>query len=647
MAYQYLPTAADLTDGTTIDHQVLGDWFEMINNNFDAVPAETGGGTVDVAAAMHAATVKNPLLAADELVFLDSTATFGLKKLTFANMKYQFGPVINVKDPTYGAKGDGVTDDYAAITAARDAAWNQLGAIVFFPPGTYMTSQPVGPRGMLTRSGTAQSGTSTTITLATGDETNSAQYTQAFIKITGGTGSGQLRVIKGYNGSTKVATLQTAWTTTPDNTSVYTVQYWPSNARTVNFKGSSTASTIVKAMSGFTDPTFDGKKIVLRDDGTINARYGFIDDMTFDGGGVADHSGYIGGEVEREFNRLLFQNSTNSALVIDASQNLKFNRVRCMGGAYALKLINGAASIQFAAGEFTNCTTEALDLGADNTFRCWNWYTNVLYPLMNTFTTCLFEIPQAGHSEMVPLRIVAGVSNKFDHCTFAATYSSGTASEGCVVVGDGLGTYPVHDNEFVSCQFYRGNDNASHDYVVVKANTQNTILENCKWTGGYSGGSVAVRASAPVLIDKPSFLDAPKTVVNAAGTAELNIHIRPMVNAWTTSTRPYYGGVGVIPPGYNVSTGLLEFYDGSAWQSITGGGGGGGGATPVVGAVPTGTKNGTNTVFTLGSAYDAGTTAVYINGLRETNYTESGSGQITFGTAPLSGDVIIVDYFTT
>lgn len=44
------------------------------------------------------------------------------------------GMFVNVKDPTYGALGDTVTDDTVAILAATTAA---DGGIVFFPPGTY------------------------------------------------------------------------------------------------------------------------------------------------------------------------------------------------------------------------------------------------------------------------------------------------------------------------------------------------------------------------------------------------------------------------------------------------------------------------------------------------------------------------------
>jgi len=48
--------------------------------------------------------------------------------------------VINVKDPTYGAVGNGVTDDTAAIQAAIDSSY---GADVYFPPGTYRVTAPL------------------------------------------------------------------------------------------------------------------------------------------------------------------------------------------------------------------------------------------------------------------------------------------------------------------------------------------------------------------------------------------------------------------------------------------------------------------------------------------------------------------------
>src|SRR5512146_1533094 len=46
--------------------------------------------------------------------------------------------LFSVKDPTYGAKGDGVTDDTAAFTSAISSA-GSLG-VVFVPGGTYVVS---------------------------------------------------------------------------------------------------------------------------------------------------------------------------------------------------------------------------------------------------------------------------------------------------------------------------------------------------------------------------------------------------------------------------------------------------------------------------------------------------------------------------
>lgn len=70
--------------------------------------------------------------------------------------------------------------------------------------------------------GTAAAGSSTTITLVATSATDNA-YNGMPISITGGTGSGQSRIISDYVGSTKVATVVSAWTTPPDATSVYSI----------------------------------------------------------------------------------------------------------------------------------------------------------------------------------------------------------------------------------------------------------------------------------------------------------------------------------------------------------------------------------------------------------------------------------------
>jgi hypothetical protein len=71
-------------------------------------------------------------------------------------------------------------------------------------------------------SGTLQAGTSTTVTLKSTASATDDIYNGMYVNITGGTGSGQTRLIEDYNGTTKVATVGEAFTVTPDGTSIYT-----------------------------------------------------------------------------------------------------------------------------------------------------------------------------------------------------------------------------------------------------------------------------------------------------------------------------------------------------------------------------------------------------------------------------------------
>lgn len=72
-----------------------------------------------------------------------------------------------------------------------------------------------------TEVGTAQSGGASSITLAVGASATNNYYNNLYIYIISGTGNGQYRRVSAYNGTTKVATLSTAWSVVPDNTSGY------------------------------------------------------------------------------------------------------------------------------------------------------------------------------------------------------------------------------------------------------------------------------------------------------------------------------------------------------------------------------------------------------------------------------------------
>lgn len=77
----------------------------------------------------------------DKIAVLDSSGWIYHRKLSDIKSDMNADYVLNVKD--YGAVGDGVTDDTAAIQAAIDAAASTLAMAVYFPAGTYIVTTPL------------------------------------------------------------------------------------------------------------------------------------------------------------------------------------------------------------------------------------------------------------------------------------------------------------------------------------------------------------------------------------------------------------------------------------------------------------------------------------------------------------------------
>jgi hypothetical protein len=86
-----------------------------------------------------------------------------------------------------------------------------------------VTASAIGTLDLVT-SGTAQAGAESSITLADGASGDNDFYNDYYVRITGGTGdAGDIHKITAYNGSTKVATIDGTWTTTPDGTTQYEI----------------------------------------------------------------------------------------------------------------------------------------------------------------------------------------------------------------------------------------------------------------------------------------------------------------------------------------------------------------------------------------------------------------------------------------
>lgn len=89
----------------------------------------------------------------------------------------------------------------------------------------YINDTFVARYGLALISGTAQGGAANTITLAASSSTISGYYNQFYVRIAGGTGSlNEAKQVTGYDGTTFIATVDSAWTTPPDATTQYVIQ---------------------------------------------------------------------------------------------------------------------------------------------------------------------------------------------------------------------------------------------------------------------------------------------------------------------------------------------------------------------------------------------------------------------------------------
>lgn len=95
--------------------------------------------------------------------------------------------------------------------------------------------------------GTAQSATATTLVIASTSSSTDDVYNTQTINIVSGTGAGQSRTISDYTGSTKTCTV-TAWSPTPDNTSVYEIVGGPTDTAMVSPTYDSTAPVALKGV---------------------------------------------------------------------------------------------------------------------------------------------------------------------------------------------------------------------------------------------------------------------------------------------------------------------------------------------------------------------------------------------------------------
>lgn len=138
-------------------------------------------------------------------------------------------------DAVTGAVGS-VTGAVGSVTGAVGSVTGNMGGNVSGSVGSVTAGVTVASNNdktgyaltalesLITHSGTAQAGGSSSITLAAGASATDGLHVGNLIKVYGGTGAGQTRTISAYIGATKVATVGRAWAITPDSSSTYAVE---------------------------------------------------------------------------------------------------------------------------------------------------------------------------------------------------------------------------------------------------------------------------------------------------------------------------------------------------------------------------------------------------------------------------------------
>jgi hypothetical protein len=271
-----IPTVSTLTGHTA----QTGDAYAIVNHtdygNAKLVRSTTPANTLDVAATGEAGLDFNNIKAASGATTLTNITVPTVTTLTghtaqtgdtYARLGAPVGASISADLQTVDdfldteiaaikAKTDSLTFTVANKVDANLTHWLGTAAATPTVAGvpevdvTHLAGNAV--TGEATSDGTAQAGAASTITLASAASSTNSIYNDRTIRITGGTGIGQSRVITGYVGSTRVATVHASWTTNPDNTSTYSIGETSVSASVVGNLGGNVNGNVVGSVGSVT-----------------------------------------------------------------------------------------------------------------------------------------------------------------------------------------------------------------------------------------------------------------------------------------------------------------------------------------------------------------------------------------------------------
>jgi len=161
---------------------------------------------------------------------------------------------------------------------------------------SYVGTGTFGQYAQLSRDGTAQAGAAGTITLDASANSNNNYYNNCLVEIIAGIGVGQSRFITAYNGTSKVATVDSNWTTNPDNTSVFVIRFFSSIPGAVAPTAAQVATAVWQDLTAGSDfSTANSIGALLK--GFTFTVAGYVDANTLKVGGTTQTARDLGASV--------------------------------------------------------------------------------------------------------------------------------------------------------------------------------------------------------------------------------------------------------------------------------------------------------------------------------------------------------------
>lgn len=204
-------TAAAKNDATTAAHDADG----FYNCELDATDTNTVGQLTLYVHVAGALAVRHDFQIVEEAVYdqlFAASAPGAASTTALQTVDDNVDAILTDTGTTLQAELDGIQADTEDIQSRLPAA---------------LISGKISATHSL-ETGTAQAGAAGSITLESGASSIDNFYRFALLAITSGTGAGQSRMVVGYTGSSKVATVGNNWYVNPDATSVYTILPWGS-----------------------------------------------------------------------------------------------------------------------------------------------------------------------------------------------------------------------------------------------------------------------------------------------------------------------------------------------------------------------------------------------------------------------------------